>query len=208
VAILSVLLSAMLLLVSTSSPPIVPIEQVFSFDDGSVVVLVGAIVDMSLRDGGSESLVLADIANGATVRVYCNPGLHEQPSHFLSIGDEVRVQGEVSNSGASPIVFVTSDSITLSRRAESVLSLEALCQNWILFEGDGFEINGMVIAGDVDGSFRLSDKELKHSVLVRSGSVDLASCVGKSVTLDVVLRLDPDTMCLFLMASALSPNLP
>jgi len=207
VAILALLLSAMLLLVSTASPPTVPIGQVFSFDDGSVVVLIGVIVDMFLRDGGAENLVLADITDGATVRVYCNPGLHEQPSHFLTIGDEARVQGEVSSSGSSPVLFATSDGITLSRRAESVLSMEALCRNWVLFEGDSFKTNGVVITGEVSGSYRLSDPEFKHSVLLRSDHIELAGYVGKRVTITTVLRLDPDTMSLVLMASSLSPGL-
>jgi hypothetical protein len=204
VAILALLLSAMLLLVSTSSPPTVPIGQVFSFDDGSAVVLTGVIVDMFLRDDGAENLVLADITDGATIRVYCNPGLHEQPSHFLSIGDEARVQGEVSSSGSSPVLFATSDGITLSRRAESVMSLEALCRNWALFEGDSFKTYGMVITGEATGSYRLSDPELKHSVLLRSDHNELAGYVGKRVTITAVLRLDPDAMSLVLMASSLS----
>jgi hypothetical protein len=206
VAIFALLLSAMLLLVSTASPPTVPIGQVFSFDDGSAVVLTGVIVDMFLRDDGAENLVLADITDGATIRIYCNPGLHEQPSHFLSIGDEARVQGEVSSAGSSPVLFTTSDGITLSRRAESVLSMEALCRNWALFEGDCFKTNGMVITGEVIGSYRLSDPELKHSVLLRSDHTELAGYVGKRVTITAVLRLDPDTMSLVLMASSLSPG--
>jgi hypothetical protein len=206
VTILALLLSAMLLLVSMASPPIVPIGQVFSFDDGSAVVLTGVIVDMFLRDDGAESLVLADITEGATIRVYCNPGLHEQPSHFLSIGDEARVQGEVSNSGSSPVLFATSDGISLSRRAESVMSMETLCRNWALFEGDSFKTNGLVITGEVAGSYRLSDPELKHSVLLRSDHAELACLVGKRVTITAVLRLDPDTMSLVLIASSLSPG--
>jgi hypothetical protein len=208
VAILALLLSSMLLLVSTASPPTVPIRQVFSFDDGSVVVLIGVIVDMYLRDDGAESLVLADVTDGATVRVYCDPGLREQPSRFLSIGDEARVQGEVSSSGSSPILFSTSDGITLSRKAESVLSMEALCQNWALFEGDSFKTCGVVISGEVTGSYRLSDPEIKHSVLLRADYTELAGYVGKRVTVTAVLRLDPDTMSLVLLASSLSPGLP
>jgi hypothetical protein len=207
VALLAFLLSALLLLVSMASPPTVPISQVFSFDDGSVVVLIGVLVDISLRDGGAESLVLVDITDGATVRVYCNPGLHEQPSHYLSIGDEVRVQGEVSSSGSSPILFTTSDSIALSKSAESVLSMEALCRNWALFEGDSFRTNGLIIDGEVTGSYRLSDPEMKHSVLLRSNHIELASYVGKRVSLTAVLRLDPNTMSLVLIASSLSPDL-
>jgi hypothetical protein len=207
VAILAILLSAMLLLVSTASPPIVPISQVFSFDDGSVVVLIGVMVDMYLRDGGGESMVLADVTDGATVRIYCNPGLHEPPSHLLSIGDEARVQGEVSSSGSSPVLFATSDGVTLSRRAESALSMEALCRNWALFEGDSFKTCGVVISGDVAGSYRLSDPELKHSVLLKAGQTDLVSYVGKRVTVTAVLRLDPDTMSLVLLASSLAPGL-
>ena len=206
--ILAFILSAMLTLVSMASPPVVSIEQVSLFDDGSVVVLIGVIVDISLRDGGGETLILANIADGATVRVYCNPGLHEPPSHFLSIGDEARVQGEVSNSGTSPILFTSSDDITLSRRAESVLSMEALCRNWALFEGDSFKANGLVITGEVAGSYRLSDPELKHSILLKADSIELAGYVGKRITMAAVLRLDPSTMSLVLIASSLSPSLP
>ena len=197
----------MLTLVSAASPPVVPIEQVSLFDDGSVVVLIGVIVDISLRDSGGETMILANITDGATMRVYCNPGLHEPPSHFLSIGDEARVQGEVSNSGPSPILFASSDDITLSRRAESVLSMEALCRNWALFEGDSFKANGLVITGEAAGSYRLTDLEMEHSVLLKAGSTELADYVGKRVTITAVLRLDQSTMSLVLIASSLSPSL-
>jgi hypothetical protein len=205
VGALAILLSVMLLLVSTASPPAVPVGQLLSFDDGSVVVLVGILVDISLRDGGAESMVLADIMDGATIRVYSTPGLHEQPSHFLSIGDEVLVQGEISRSGSSPVLFASSDDITLSRRGESVLTMEALCHNWALFEGDSFKINGLVITGEQTGSYRLSDPETTHSILLRSDDPELGGFVGKRVTVTAVLRVDSATMSLVLIVSSLSP---
>jgi hypothetical protein len=197
----------MLLLASVASPPIVPIGQVFSFDDGSHVLVVGVLVEMYLRDDGAANLVLADITDGETLRVYCTPGLHEQPNHLLSIGDEARIEGEISKSGSSNMLFATSDGITLLRRSESVLSLEVICRNWALFEGDSFKTNGIVINGDAIGDYRLSDSEAKHSILLRSDNAELADCVGKQVAITAVLRLDPALMCLVLIASSLSPGL-
>lgn len=204
VAILAVLLSVMLLLVSRSSPPTVPIRLVPTFEDGSIVHLIGVIVDMSLRDGGAEVLVIADISEGTTLRVYCDHGLNEQPSRFLSVGDEVRVHGEVSTLGSSPILFTTSDGIFLSRKSESVLSMDALYRNWAILEGDSFRMSGLVINGGESGSYRLSDPKVQQSILLRPDHLDLASQVGKKVTLTVVLRLDQETMSLVLIASSFS----
>jgi hypothetical protein len=204
--VFALLLSAMLLLVSMSSPPTVPLSQVPAFDDGTVVVIFGVLVDIYLRDGGAESFVLADITEGTTLRIYCSDGLRDRPSQLLLIGDEVRVQGEVSCSGSSPIVFTTSDGVTLSKKAESVLSVEALGRNWALFEGDSFRMCGLVIPGETSGSFRLADPKTQHSIALRSDS-ELTGFVGKRVTVTALLRLDQETMSLVLIASSVSPGL-
>jgi hypothetical protein len=203
---MALLLSAMLLLASMSSPPTVALGQVSSFDDGSVIVLVGVVVDIYLRDDGAESLVLADMTNGDTVRVYCSKGLRDQPSKFISIGDEVRVQGEVSCSGSSPLLFATSDSMTLSRKAGSVMSVEVLCRNWALFEGDSLRIAGLVILGEAAGSLRLCDPITMQSISVRSDDCELAGLIGKRVTVTACLRLDQGTMALVLIASSVVPG--
>lgn len=207
-AVLTVLLSAMLFLTSQSSAPLVSVGQVRLFDDGSAIVLIGVVVEMVPHDAGAESLILADPADGATVRVYCDQGLRELPSHYLSIGDEARIEGEVSGTGASPMLFATSDGVSVSRRAGEVLSLEILSRNWALFEGDSFSIGGLVIAGDLPDDFKLTDSDMRYSISLRSGSVEFASFVGKWATLEAVLRLDPGTMVLVLIASSLSPGKP
>lgn len=208
IGILAILLSTMMFLTSLSSPPIISVGQVRFFDEGSTVVLIGVVVEMAVHDAGAESLILADVADGATVRIYCNQGLRELPSHFLSIGDEARVEGEVSGTGTPPMLFATSDGVSVSRRAGAVLSLETLSQNWALFEGDSFRIGGLVVSGDLPGEFRLADPDLRHSISLRSDALELARFVGKRVTLQAVLRLDAGTMTLVLIMDSLSPGLP
>lgn len=196
----------MIMLSSVASPPKVRISQVPSFDDGSVIVLFGVVVDMSVRDSGSECLVLADASDGATVKVYCNQGLRDPPSRYLSIGDEVRVLGEVSGQGSSPILFASCDDVSLWRSGESALTVGTICRNWVLFEGDSFSANGLVIPGESRGSFRLADPVTEQSISLRSSSTDLSGYLGKRVTVVAVLRLDQGTMSLVLAAQSISPG--
>lgn len=196
--------SLMVLLSAKAAPPLVPIARLSSFDGGSVVMILGVVVDMSLRDSGSECVIIADIADGATVRVFCDPGLHDPPSHCLSVGDEVRVRGQVAGSGSPLTVFASSDAVSLTRKAETSLSVEAVCRNWVLFEGDSFKVSGLVVPEPSTDGYRLEDPVTGQSISLRLGSPDASMCLGKRVTIAAILRLDSDTMSLYLMASSVS----
>ncbi len=161
-------------------------------------------MDISLRDDGSESLVLADTANGMTIRVYCRPGVNDMPSRYASIGDEVRAKGEVSRQGSLPVLFATSDGITLVKDSKSFLTVEALSRNWALFLGDLISLSGLVIPSSIGGNYRLADAGLEQSIALASRSDDLAVMVGKLVSVEAYLRLLSDTMVLALEVITMS----
>ncbi len=186
----------MILLGSTASPPLVPIRSVATFDDGSIIVVLGVIVDMSPRDDGAESLVLADLSDGAVLRVYCSPGARDMPGVYTSIGDELRIEGELSRLGKSPMLFARSDDVSLVEDAVAVLTISGLSRNWALFVGDQVEVSGIIISS-TDG-LRLADADLEHSIAIESRSEELDAMVGKAVSVAAFLRLQSETMVLVL----------
>lgn len=202
--VLGASLSAMILLSSSSSIPTVAVRDVPSFEDGEVVRLVGLVVDIVLYDTGSEGLVLADAGDGATIKVICSQGDKALPSRYLVVGDEACASGEVSNQRTPPVVFASSDDIELTRESESALSVALLSAHWSLFEGDRLRISGMVVQEDQLGSYRLTDPDQAHSIELRSEVCDFGDLLGKRVTVNAVLRLDPNSMVLFLADAALA----
>lgn len=204
VLVLGALLSAMILVSSSSRIPTVAVHEVPMFEDGEVVRLIGLVVDIVLYDTGSEGLVLTDVGDEATVKVVCSHGDKELPSRYLAIGDEACASGEISNQRMPPVLFASSDDIELIRSSETALSVSLLSQHWSQFEGDHVQINGLVIQGDLVGSYRLTDPDLIHSIELRSGEFDLWGFVGKRITVHAVLKLDPRSFVLFLADATLA----
>ena len=202
--VLGALLSAMIMVSSSSSIPTVAVHEVPMFEDGEVVRLVGLVVDILLYDTGSEGLVLADAGDGTTVKVICSHGDKELPSRYLAIGDEASARGEISNQRMPPVVFASSDDIELIRESASALSVGLLSQHWSQFEGDRLKISGLVIQGDSEGSYRLTDPDLVHSIELRSDECDFWGFVGKRVSVNAVLKLDPRSFVLYLADAVLA----
>jgi len=205
-ALLVVLMSTMVALGSTASPPVVSIGSISNIDDGTVIVILGAVVDLSARDDGSEGLVLADMASGSTIRVHCDPGTGSPPSQYASIGDELRVEGEISRLGQSSMLFTSSGGVSLVKGSVSVLTIEVLSKNWALFVGDRIRIGGVVVPSSAPGCYRLADDGLERTIALSSEAGDLGSLVGKVVTLEAFLRLLPETMMLALTVVSFSPG--
>ena len=122
----AVLLVALALLSAGSEPPVVDIPSVPSIDEGTVVRVSGHVVDIWAGDDGSENLVLADLASGATLRALCRPCPGAQPSDRASIGDLVSATGEVARSGLQTMLVVEAGGIVLVSRSEEALGLEEL----------------------------------------------------------------------------------
>ncbi len=203
-ALLSALLCAMVLLASVSTAPCVRISEVPLLDDGQDAFTSGILVDLLVFDSGTESLLLTDDADGAVLKVICMPGIGPRPSSYVDIGDEIRVLGEVSNTRVMSVMYSSSDRITLTKASECVLTVEVLSRNWLLFEGDEFRISGLLAAGTADGTHRLFDSDLSHSIEIRSLGQDVSRIVSKQVTVEGVLRYDSESMVLFIDAGSIS----
>ena len=203
-AMFASMLSVVVLISSSSKVPMVNIGQLSALDGGSEVRLVGVVVGLSLNEGGSEDVIIADVQLGTTAKVICMSGIRPLPSRYLSIGDEVSVRGSTADS-SSNVVFTTSDDIVVTRGSVSTLTVGILASNWLLFEGDPFRIGGVLIERD-SGGYALSDPDESHSIRVVYAG-DLTGCVGKSVLVTARLRLDSATMALVLSASSIEPRL-
>jgi hypothetical protein len=194
----------MVLLASASTAPCVRISEVPLLDDGQDAFTYGILVDILVFDSGTESLLLADDADGAVLKVICMPGIRPRPSSYVDIGDEIRVLGEVSNTRVMSIMYSSSDRIILSKSSECVLTVEVLSRNWLLFEGDEFRICGLLVAGAADGALRLFDSDLSHSIELRSLGQNVSRIVSKQVAVEGVLRYDSESMILFIDAGSIS----
>ena len=99
----AVLLVALALLSAGSEPPVVDIPSVPSIDEGTVVRVSGHVVDIWAWDDGSENLVLADLASGATLRALCREELHRRRTYpQRSAGDEGDLPGQPSHRSFPP----------------------------------------------------------------------------------------------------------
>ena len=203
-AVFALMLSVVLLVSSSSKIPTVSIDQLSSLDGGSEVRLVGVVVGLSLNEGGSEDVIIADVQQGTTVKIICMSGTRPLPSRYISIGDEVSLTGATADSSPN-VVFTTSDDIVVTRGSESTLTVGILASNWLLFEGDSFTVGGVLIERD-RGSFALSDLDGLHTIRVVFAG-ELSGYVGKNVLVTAQLRLDSATMALVLSASSVVPRL-
>ena len=182
------LLSSLVLLGSSSEPPIVHIYDISSLEGGTIVEFIGLLVELRVYDSGTERLVIADAEDGCTIRVVCSDGICPQPSSYASIGDELKVIGKISSSDDGALVFTNSDRITMMRGSETVLSVRTVTSNWVLFEGDTIRINGVLETDGFDSSPRLVECSGGFSIAVGSCQVGLDGLIGQSVI--VTARLD------------------
>lgn len=204
-AIFAVMLSVMVVLSLSSSAPVVPIAKLRVLDEGQTVAIVGLLVELRIHDSGAESLTVLDPEDGATARVVSLMGVKPQPSSLARIGDEMRVQGSVSHSNSSTVLFARSDDISVARPSTSALSVEVLADNWRLFEGDQIRIVGVVSARD-RATYALFDHDFEHSVRLEYASGPIEGVLGRSVLVVGRLVFDPEAFAFVLEAQSVSLN--
>ena len=189
-AVLMCLLSSIVLLGSSAGPPIVEIPSIQAIEDGTVVKILGVLVDIRVYGSGAEGLTVADLDSGAIIRVISSVGIKPQPSTYVHVGDEVIIVGQVAKSESSPVIFSKSDDLTVLRGSDLVLTVEAVSENWILFEGDTIRIKGVLRPAGSGLGLRLYDFSGPSSIVVTAGSFDIEDFVGSAVTLTATLDFD------------------
>ena len=198
-----ILLSMIALLGGHANAPMVPIRQLHSMDQYSEVRIEGMLVDLWVRDDGSELLVLLDPSGAATAKVVCACGVTEQPSSLVGVGDILRVRGELAGVPASPTIYSQSDWITVIKTAEHVLSITVLSRNWPLFQGDRLDITGVLVLDDISSSARLFDSSGKRSIALRCDGFP-GRFTGSEVIITGILRFDSYDMSLFIEVESIS----
>lgn len=188
--ILACLLSSIVLLGASAGPPIVSISSLSGIESGTTVRVLGTLIDHRCYDSGAEGLTLADLEDGAVLKIVSSPGIKPQPSMYARIGDELLIEGEVSINGSSVVVFASSDDVVVSRASELVLTVEALSRNWQLFDGDMVRVKGILELTGVGAAMRLRDLSCGCTITVLLRDIDLGPYVGSSVTLTAEVRYD------------------
>jgi len=187
--LVGVLLAVMLELASLSAPPTLSVSDLSSVEDGSVVFVVGVLVSSWMTDSGAARLTLAALRDSSTLSVICIGGSGGTRLPEMSIGDELKVKGEVSGTGPDRVMFASSGSVYVLRRAEMVLTLPLLGANWELFEGDRFNITGM-LTGDLTTGLFLTDPQGTVAVSLSFGCAVPPELIGYEVVLDCRLYMD------------------
>lgn len=164
----------------------------------------GILVALWCHDSGYETLVVADPLTGDTMRVVCAPGIRLMPSCCTSIGDLIRVLGEMRSYDASATLYTSSDRVWLLERSGAALEFSTLLEFWYLFEGDRVSIRGVLISSP-EGSLRLQDPSSERSVALSPCSTVDPSAAGSVVTMDCILRLDEVSMIIVLDVVNMTP---
>lgn len=158
------LLGVMVLLSGSSGPPLVAIDDAGSLEAGTRVTVVGLLAENWLYESGSEGLLLACESSSGTLRVICTRGSMPLPSEYAAIGDELRVQGEVSRGAAGTCLMATSDDIERLRPSVIALTVDMLCENWMVFLNDRVSVRGVILADGIATGWRLADAYSGRSV--------------------------------------------
>lgn len=194
-------LTSLLVLSSQATPPTIGVEQASGLDDGSRAMIVGIAVEIFVSDSGYTKILLADSESGSTLEVWSegspSHALPGSPAH-VNVGDLVLVEGRVSTGRTTPVVFTTNAEVTVLAQARIVLTVDFLCENWRLFEGDRFNISGLVVSAPESTGERLSDASGRHSIRIEMMEACERPEVGTAPILDCVLTVDFETMSLVL----------
>jgi hypothetical protein len=158
------LLGFMVLLSGSSRPPLVAIGDMGSLEAGTRVTVVGLLAENWLYESGSEGLLLACQSSSETLRVICTRGSLPLPSEYAAIGDELSVKGEVSRGAAGTCLMATSDDVERLRPSATALTVEMLCENWMVFLNDQVSVRGVILADDATTAWRLADAHSGRSV--------------------------------------------
>ncbi len=204
--LLACLLSSVVVLGTTSSPPEVAISQVARLEDGMRVRVSGLMVDLWVYESGAESLVLADPERGCSVKVVSSPATRPQPSEYADIGDKLCVIGEISKTGFAPTIFARSDEISVVEESEDVLTVDVLARNWNLFDGDCIRIRGILAFDGLGIGPRLFSCDMNSSLALSMGWIDASAYLGELVLVTGVLGFDSRILSLTLSVKGVSDD--
>ncbi|MCU0859860.1 MAG: hypothetical protein MUE55_04680 [Thermoplasmata archaeon] len=193
-AVLGAMLLGIGYMAADSGPPTIGIADVDAVEDGAVVRLQGVLAHAWRYDSGLETLLLADLGDGSTVKLAHQVTGPTAFTSLLSIGDEVSSVGEVRRSGESTTMWVSDDGIRLMRQSEAVLSVDAICRNWLLFEGDPLNVSGLLQPGSLPGDLVLSDREGGARIALFDPPSGLDGLLGRAVVLECELQLSTEEM--------------
>lgn len=207
-AVLGAMLLGIGYLAADSGPPTIGIAEVDAVEDGAVVSLQGVLVHAWRYDSGLETLLLADLKDGSTVKLAHQANGPVAFTSLLSIGDEISSVGEVRRSGESTTMWVSDDGIRLMRQSEAVLSVDAICRNWLLFEGDPLNVSGLLQPGTLPGELVLSDQDGGVRIALFDPPYGLDEYIGRVVMLDCELRLSTEEMRFGLLVCSYTPVAP
>lgn len=196
--LLAASLATLMVLSSQAAPPLVRVEDVRSLDDGSTARVYGVVVEMFEWDSGDTRLLLADHRSGSTVEVLSEPAGAARPVEAVHIGDRVLVEGRTHSSGSAHRIFTSDDGIEVLAKAEHVLTVDYLCDNWRLFEYDRFNISGTLQGNTSPAEDRLSSPSSGRSIRLVPPPGGCVEDSGAQVTVDCTLMVDLDSMALFL----------
>jgi len=204
-ALAALSLAMLTLLAGSGSPPDVDIAEVPGIDGGEEIRILGIVVEAWSSDTGYLSVVVANLNGGCTLKVVCSEGV-SSTSPGVRIGDEIRVTGEVGVTGGGPVLWSTLDDIEILRSSCEVLDLDMLVRSWRLLVDDRFEIVGILTLGPDAACAWLTCPDGSVSIALRAPGMDLSRFENRQVRVEAVLRLEPDTMGLALVANAVSAN--
>ena len=202
--LLACLLASITMLGISSSAPEVEVSQIPGLEDGMRIWTKGLLVDLWRYESGTESLVLAQMDDPATVKVISSQGTRPQPSEYSNLGDEILVLGELSKAGAASTVFTSSDCISVIKESEDALTIETLRSNWFLFDGDNIRIRCFLDYDDRGESLRLFSADLNTSMLATINGFDPSEFIQSMVVVGGVLTLDDRTLTLKLTVTSIA----
>lgn len=200
-ALEAVLLAAMVILSGKSQPPLVSISDFATLEEGAVVSVIGLVAENWLYESGSEGVLLTDSSSSSTLRVICARAIKPMPSQYLSIGDEVSVQGEVARGATGLCLAATSDGIERLRTSAVALTVAILCKNWMVFLNDRILVRGILLIDEETGGWRLADAYSERSVSLVMECPPL-SAPNRVVEVLGSMVLDEDRMELVFVSSS------
>ncbi len=162
-AIAALVISSVLLLSYGIETTVLSIDELSSDFDGARVMTHGILTSLKRYESGTEILMLIDELGQSSLKVVCTPSAASPPSSQVSIGDELRAKGEISFGEEGPILFTVYGEIEQISSSENALELSTLRASWQLFEGDRFDLTGLV-EHDSDGTYRLFDEHRESSI--------------------------------------------
>lgn len=205
-AVLGALLLGIGLIAAGSGPPTVAIAAIDSVEEGAIVRVFGTVVHAWRYDSGLETMLLADLSDGSTVKLAHQSAASAAYTSTLRIGDEVASVGEVSHGDGGTTLWVTGADFQLVRESEAALTVEEICENWQLFEGDAMTIRGTIREGTLPGEWALADVDGHHWIVLFGPPLGLLLLKGSVVTLECELVLSTEELRFGLVVRSYAPT--